>query len=286
VNVRGVELRKLAYAGARYGPRFWVKYSPAFFGVVFACALPKERAKIRASLRRLRGPRGRLADTLDVARTFVAYAHCLAESLAGERPEALAAVPEVHGAERLRDVIGDGRGAIMVTAHCGPWDVAARFLARDYDSDVLIVMAPEQDARARGLQDILRERSGLRIVHVGGHPLDSLKVLAHLRRGGFVAIQLDRIARLEATVEVRLGREPFRVPEGPFRLAALSGAPIVPVFTRRLGYFRHRVQVETPIRVSRTLPMEEAVAIAAGAAAAAMERFLSENPTQWFPFSH
>jgi phosphatidylinositol dimannoside acyltransferase len=273
VNVRGAPLRRLAYAGARYGPRFWVKYSPAFFGVAFACALPADRAKIRASLSRLRGPRGRLTDTIDVVRTFVAYAHCLAESLGAERVEALAAAPEV-------------RGVIVVTAHSGAWDAAARFLARDYDADVLVVMAPEEDTRARGLSDVIRARGRVRVTHVGGHPLESLKVLAHLRRGGFLAVQLDRVGGLEATVDVRLGNEPFQVPAGPFHLAGLTGAPIVPVFTRRLGYFRYCIEIAPPIRVPRRTSAEPGVAAAASRATAAMERFLRENPTQWFPFSH
>jgi hypothetical protein len=38
--------------------------------------------------------------------------------------------------------------------------------------------------------------------------------------------------------------------------------------------------------VPRTAPPEAACAEAAGQAAAAMERFLAANPTQWFPFSH
>ncbi|HEX3596108.1 MAG TPA: lysophospholipid acyltransferase family protein [Polyangiaceae bacterium] len=283
MNVRGVGLRKLAYAGARYGPRFWLKYSPTLFGVAFACALPGERAQIRENLRRLRGAEGGAQETLDVLRTFVAYAHCLAESLAVEREEALMAVPRLEGDEHLRAVARAGKGAILVTAHCGAWDAAARFLARDYAADVLVVMAREDDRGAGGLQDVLRERSGVRVAHVGGHPLDSLKVLSHLRRGGFVAVQLDRSARLEATLETSLGGAPFRVPAGPFRLAELTRAPIVPVFTRRVGFFTHEIQVAAPIHVSSD---HGGVAAAAAAAAQAMERFLVENPTQWFHFSH
>ena len=132
MNVRGVALRRLAYGGARYGPRFWVKYSPTFFGLAFACALPAERAKIRGSLRMLLGRRSGVEEHLDVLRTFVAYAHCLTESLAVERPEAVAAVPTVRGAEHLRAALAGGRGAIIATAHAGAWDAAARFLARDH----------------------------------------------------------------------------------------------------------------------------------------------------------
>ncbi|HEX4336529.1 MAG TPA: hypothetical protein VH062_11485 [Polyangiaceae bacterium] len=285
MNVRGVGLRRLAYAGARYGPRFWVKYSPTLFGVAFACALPAERAKIRSNLRLLRGARGTVEENVDVVRTFVAYAHCLAESLAGERPEAKNATPVVRGAEHLDAVAAAGKGVVLVTAHAGAWDAAARFLARDHAADVLVVMAREEDHGARGLQDTLRERSGVRVAHVGGHPLDSLKVLSHLRRGGVVAVQLDRIAGLEATLPVSLGGEPFRVPAGPFQLAALTGAPVVPVFTRRVGFFTHEIVVAEPIWVQRK-GKKERLEAAASAATQAMEAFLVENPTQWFHFTH
>jgi KDO2-lipid IV(A) lauroyltransferase len=261
-----------------------VKYSPSFFGVAFACALPAERAKIRGSLRRLLGRRGALEEHVDVVRTFVAYAHCLTESLAVERPEAVAAAPRVHGEAHLRAVLEGGRGAIIATAHAGAWDAAARFLARDHRANVLVVMARESDSGARGLQDVLRERSGVRVAHVGGHPLDSLKVLGHLRRGGLVAVQLDRIADLETAMDVTLGGHPFRVPAGPFRLAKLANVPILPVFTRRTGYFRHEVEIQAPIHVASG--GEEAIAAAAEQATRAMERFLTENPTQWFHFSH
>ncbi|HEX7668923.1 MAG TPA: hypothetical protein VF395_05045, partial [Polyangiaceae bacterium] len=84
MNVRGAGLRKLAYVGARYGPTALVKYSPALFGVLFACLLPDLRNRVRGNVQRVRGSRSRLADEVDVFRTFVSYAHCFAESLAGE----------------------------------------------------------------------------------------------------------------------------------------------------------------------------------------------------------
>jgi KDO2-lipid IV(A) lauroyltransferase len=285
VNVRGGSLRKLAYGGARYGPRAFVKYSPAVFGAAFACLLPRERARIRESLSIARGSRSGLAEHLDVVRTFVTYAHCLTESLAMERPEAKAAVPEVLGGEHLGAALSGGRGVVIVTAHTGAWDAAARWLARDHGLDVMLVMAAEDDERARALQDGLRERLGVRVAHVGGHPLDALPVLRHLRRGGAVAVQLDRVARREGAVEVRVGGRPFSVPAGPFHLALLSGAPIVPVFTRRLGYFRHEIRVCPPIRLEPRSG-RSGVSRAAAAAALEMERFVSENPTQWFHFSH
>ncbi len=269
MNVRGSGWRKLAYGGARYGPTLWVKHSPTLFGATLACVLHRERAKIRDSLRLLCGPRGAVTEAIDIVRTFVSYAHCLTESLAAERPEAQAARAVVRGIEHLHAVIAQRRGAVMVTAHSGAWDVAARWLARDHSLDILLVMAREPDAGARALQDRLRERFGVRVAHVGEHPLDALHVLGH---------------SAESSVEVELGGAPFRVPAGPFQLAKLAGVPIMPVFTRRLGYFRYEIVVEAPFFVPSG-GGAETIREAAAKATSEMERFLSTSPTQWFHFS-
>lgn len=284
MNVRGAGFRRLAYMGARYGPRAWVRYSPALFGIAFALALPRQRDAVRRNLRLLRGKRGAIAERVDVARTFVAYAHCLAESLAVERPDARDASPVISGREHFDEILARGRGGIVVTAHTGAWDLIARWLGREHSVDVMVVMQGEPNEGARSLHDGVRARAGLRVAHVGSHPLDALPLLSHLRRRGVVAVQLDRIGRSDASVAVKVGDEPFLIPEGPFRLAALCGAPVVPVFARRLGYFRYEVVIRPAIDVSREAD-PGAIRRAAQLAAAEMATFLRENPTQWFHFA-
>ena len=284
MRANGAGLRKLAYWGARYGPTAFVRHSPTVIGATFAALLPELRSRVRRNLRRVRGPANPVSDTVDVVRTFVEYAHCLAESLGAERPEALAEAPRVFNPERLRTALAGGRGAVVVTAHTGAWDAAARFLARDIDADVGIVMAKEPDAGARSLHDAVRGRTGVRVFHVGEHPVDALPALRHLRQGGVLAVQLDRSSATTQVVSVPLSGEPFAVPSGPFRLASLGGAPVVPVFTRRVGYFRYEVTVGSPIRVPPRATDAD-VREAALAAVSEMERFISGNPTQWFHFS-
>jgi KDO2-lipid IV(A) lauroyltransferase len=76
---------------------------------------------------------------------------------------------------------------------------------------------------------------------------------------------------------------PFPVPEGPLRLSAVSGAPVVPIFTRRLGYMDYDVHVAQPIRLPRR-PSPADLHAAAAAVLCAMEAFVRANPTQWFHF--
>ena len=75
------------------------------------------------------------------------------------------------------------------------------------------------------------------------------------------------------------------MPEGPFRLAALSGAPIVPIFAHRLGYFRYEFSIEAPIWVNRQATHAE-LQSAAASAAQAMQSFISRHPTEWYHFAN
>jgi lauroyl/myristoyl acyltransferase len=277
-------LRRLAYAGARFGPRFVIEHSPKLFGTAFALALPETRQRVLHNLRRVKGQRSFLAEQRDVVQTFTSYASCLAESLGIDRADGQNTELSLLGREHLRAALSVGRGVILVTAHIGPWDCAARLLAKDFSADVIVVMLAEADEAARKVHDV-RQRSGVRVMHVGDHPLDALPLLRHVRSGGLVAIQLDRAAPGGRALAVELFGAKESMPEGPFRLAALSGAPVVPIFAHRLGYFRYEFSIEAPIWVKRQASAHELQA-AAACAAQAMQSFIYRHPTEWFHFSN
>jgi lauroyl/myristoyl acyltransferase len=260
-----------------------VKRSPALFGILFALMLGGTRRTVRETLRWVHGPRAFFTELRDVFRTFVAYARCLTESLAADRPEAAQATIRVSGESILKRALAEGRGVVVLTAHVGPWDGAAAALSRELQADVLIAMAEEPDAGARVLQDALRAKTGVRVAHVGANALDGLALLEQLKRGGVVAAQLDRGAPSGRGLEVRLFGRPFQVPEGPFRLAAKREVPLVPLFARRLGYYDYALSVGEPILLTRASD-REGLRAAAQRAADAMQAAIAACPTQWFRF--
>ncbi len=279
----GAFWRKLAHAGARHGPSFWVRYSPSVFGTAFALALPRARRQVRDTLRWVQGEQPALQESRAVLSTFTSYAHCLAEALAAGRPESERARLTVLGEDELARALAGGRGVIVVTAHAGPWDALTRALGQRTRAEVVVVMQRERDREARDLHDGVREREGVRVLHVGEDLLAGVSLLRHLERGGIVALQLDRGAPSGRALSAKLFQRPFRVPEGPFRLAQLSGAPIVPVFARRVGFFDYEVRVRPAVTLSRSADAVERRA-AAQTSVDALEAFLSEHPTQWFRF--
>jgi KDO2-lipid IV(A) lauroyltransferase len=171
---------------------------------------------------------------------------------------------------------------VLVTAHTAGWDVVGPLLGKTYGLDLVLVTHAEPDTRAGRLQDEARRRAGVSIAHVGD-PLASLGLLRHLRAGGVVALQLDRIMPGMRTRAAALFGTEGEVPEGPLRLAQLSGAPIVPVFCARRSHREYLVEVFEPCRLERR-STPGALDEVAEHLATCMTRFLRAHPTQWFQF--
>jgi KDO2-lipid IV(A) lauroyltransferase len=278
----GALWRRLARWGSSR-PEWFVRVTPPVVGVV-TCALAAERRRfVRDNLHRVRGPRGAVRDTVDVARTFVNYASCLAEVLGSGAAHARVPEAVVWGELHVLDAISDGRGLLFATAHTAGWETVGPLLSRDHGLRLMIAAAPERDPRARVIQDGARRAQGLLVAHVGDDPLSALPLARHLRDGGAVALQIDRTPRHQRTRDVALFGSRARIPEGPLRLAALTGAPLVPVFAARTGHRRYVVHLEPPIRVPRVASAAEMDG-AAQSLASSLERFVRAQPTQWFHF--
>lgn len=275
--------RRAMRAGVLHGPEAFVRLSPPLFGLAFGAALSRQRRATLRNIRRARGPQGAVAEASDVARVFTNFASCLTEAfLAGSAGGGRLTARCVNHGSFVR-ALANGRGVILATAHTGGWQTAGTILRSLQDVDVLIVMQRERDGRAQALQNGARDRAAGRVIHVGDNPLDALALLAHLRRQGAVAMQIDRLPRGMRGHAVDLFGEPWLIPEGPLTLASVSGAPIVPVFSRRLRFMEYEVVLGQAIEVPRR-PSPAQLDAAARALSGALERFVRANPTQWFHF--
>jgi KDO2-lipid IV(A) lauroyltransferase len=261
-------------------PRWFLRTAPTPIGLGVGLAQKNARAQLLANLRLVHGERTQLEEAFDVATTMVHFGHCLAEGLAagGDRP------PEfrftLEGLDHLVRVRDGKRGAVLVTAHIGSWDVAGG-VSNLKGMDLAIAMAPERDAAARAISDASRARIGVKVFHVGDDPLAALPLARHVREGGAIALQIDRVPPGMRTSTATLFGRPWPVPLGPFQLAQVTGAPILPVFTARLGFLHHLLHADPPIHIARG----DDVQIAIARAMYAVETFIRRFPTQWFHFA-
>lgn len=275
--------RAFARWGSTRMPRWFLRATPGALGIGIGAARPATRAQLVANFRLIHGARTPLEEAFDVGATLSNFGHCLAEGLAAaddSPPEFKYTVETRENLVRARD---QKCGAILVTAHVGSWDVAGGVMnLRGFD--LAIAMAPERDPAARAISDAARARVGVKVFHVGEDPLAALPLARHVRGGGAVALQIDRVPQGMRSREATLFGKPWAVPLGPFQLAQVTGAPIIPVFTARLGFLHHLVHADPWIHVpKRATPAELDRAI--GTALSSVETFIRRFPTQWFHFA-
>ncbi len=282
LSLDGSFWRRWARWGAR-GPEWFVRFAPPIVGLAVCAVAPEARRAIARNLRRVHGRRSALREATDVARTFATYASCLTEVLGAGRGDGRVPKAVVFGDLHVEDALALGRGILLVTAHTAGWEVVGPLLARDERLDVMIVEAAERDPAANAIQDEARRAHGLRVAHVGDDPPSALPLVKHLRDGGVVALQVDRAPRGTRARSAMLFGEQGSIPEGPLRLAALTGAPIVPVFVARTGHRRYEGVAGAPIRLERS-PSDADLDAAAQELARRLEDFVRARPTQWFHF--
>jgi phosphatidylinositol dimannoside acyltransferase len=276
--------RRAVRFGASRGPTPFVRYSPPLFGVASAALLPAARRALLAELRRVGADPG----PLGAYGVFASYASALTEAFSAASGRTDKLEGEIVGDDHYRAARDEGKGVIVATAHTSGWYAAGPLLGSVYDDEVLVVMRKERDPRAERVQAEARARLGLRVLALGDDPLAAVPLLSHLRRGGVVALQVDRVPEgqraLEATARLGVEEIPLALPEGPLALAGLAGAPIVVVLGKREGFLRYRVQVSEPVRLPRR-PSGVELRTAADKIATTLVRFIRENPRDWFHFS-
>jgi KDO2-lipid IV(A) lauroyltransferase len=257
-----------------------VEHSPGVIGLCAALALPSSRRASLENLRRIRGRVGPVREAVDVARTFSSYAGCLAEALSNGSKNAALPDLEISGRPFMEAALAEKKGVIVVTAHTAGWEIVGPVFKKHRGLDVVMVMEAERDNRARELHDAARRNAGLEVVHVGADPFASLPILRRLREGAAVALQIDRVPEGMRGVPVTLFGQPSEIPEGPLRLAQVSGAPIVPVFCARLGYRSYFAEMYETVHVPRR-PEAGVLEATAQRLADAMGDFVARHPTQW-----
>jgi lauroyl/myristoyl acyltransferase len=262
-------------------PLIWIAAILFFF-----VAAPARKA-VLTNLRTVWPGSWRIANYLRVIRIFANFGWSLTDAAAYRILKARFRY-ELEGA-RFLEQLGTGKGAIVLTAHMGNYDLGAALFTERFHRRIKMVRAPEPDALAAQHVDLALQTASRGAVHVGyssdGTSL-AFDLLNDLRNGEIISIQGDRVIG-------NLGRAPMKVfekeiflPNGPFVLGFVSETPIYPVFIVRTGYRRYKIIAREPIVSRRGAESRDQMASAAMAKwAHVMEEIVRGYWPQWFGFT-
>jgi hypothetical protein len=167
----------------------------------YIIAAPARRAML-ANLRIIRPGSSPIANHFRAFRTLLNFAWTIAEAATYNMSRAEFTY-EIEGREHLEQ-LGAARGAIVLTAHMGSYDLGAALFAQKFNREIRMVRAPEPDKQTaehlnRSLQRAADGAVKIDYNTAGAHL--AFDLLNALRRGEIVSIQGDRAIAGVASAE-------------------------------------------------------------------------------------
>jgi KDO2-lipid IV(A) lauroyltransferase len=194
------------------------------------------------------------------------------------RRRRLAEFSRVEGAEHLQAALARGRGAIVVTAHMGNWELGGLALAQAAGSALAIARVlrnPYIEGRTRKW----REGAGLTVVGRQG----ALRHVMHwLQSGGCVGMLIDQNQRSGGVFVDFFGKLASTVPS-PASIALKHDVPVLAACTWREGKGSfHCFRCDPPFELIRTGDHRADVVANTAQFTRRIEELIRLHPDQWF----
>ncbi len=182
----------------------------------------------------------------------------------------------------------EGSGGLILMSHMGHWELAARLFRRK-GMRLLLYLGARQKEQIESMQKADLLGDGVKLVVAGQGDkgaFNSLEGLRFLKDGGFVSMPGDRIASAGARrVEVRFLGHRISLPQAPYALSLVAGAPLFVFFALSQGRsaFRvicKRIDVQAASRDERPAAIQRA----AQEYADRLAEVAREYPEQWYCF--
>lgn len=256
------------------------------FAPLFWLGAVRDRRATMANLRRILPPGTSKAEIARASRRqYLSFAHSLVDAHRARhmKPDRILArlVAGFEGEEHIRRGLDRGRGVILLTAHIGNWELGGALFGLQ-GKEARFVAVAEPDPLAQSFRQPGRGGAGVERVIVGRSALAALPILKALRENAVVILPGDRC--LESGEPIPLFGAPARLPTGPYQLARLAGAPVIPSVVPRMPDGRYLAVALPPLELADTGdrkgdPRRDAVTYAA-----VLERLVRRWPEQWYNF--
>ncbi|MGH3948876.1 MAG: phosphatidylinositol mannoside acyltransferase, partial [Pseudonocardiaceae bacterium] len=135
--------------------------------------------------------------------------------------------PRVEGVENLTAALRAGNGAVLALPHSGNWDIAGVWLVRHAGQLSTVAERLKPESLYRRFVEY-RESLGFEILPLTGGESPYAMLAVRLRDNRVVCLLADRDLTASG-VPVTFFGEQTRMPAGPAKLAASTGAALLPV---------------------------------------------------------
>lgn len=182
----------------------------------------------------------------------------------------------IEGEENLKAAYKMGKGVICLVPHTGSWELSAIMPpVMGYETSAVSKATSNKrinkiivDAReSRGMKNISRGKSYPKLIEV-------------LSKGECLVIMIDQDTKVKGVFVDFFGRKAY-TPDGAARLALETGAPVVPMYMKRVGKSKHQFTILPEVPLVNTGNKEHDLYENTKNYTHITENIIKEIPTQW-----
>lgn len=190
-----------------------------------------------------------------------------------------------EGEQLMFDQVATGRGAVIMGAHMGSFEVLRSLGRRRAGLQVAMAMYEQNARKINAAMAVINPKIQADIVPLGR--IDAmLRIAERLDGGQSIGFLSDRVLGDEPTLPVTVLGERAHIPTGPMRAAAILKRPVIFMVGLHRGGNRYHVVFELLADFSRVTPKsrELAVRTALDRYAQLLDRHCRNDPYNWFNF--
>lgn len=183
---------------------------------------------------------------------------------------------KIRGAENFVRASRKGVGTLIITGHCGNWELNALAAAGNL-TKIHVVARPIDNPYLNRLVEKTRRKYGNRVIYKKGA---LKKILFALSKNETVAILMDQsVVSSEGVLADFLGKKDYTM-KTPTLIALKAGSPVLPAFIRRSGD-GHIIEIGEELILDRSDGGEKTVYANTVKMSQSIEEYVRQNPAEW-----
>jgi KDO2-lipid IV(A) lauroyltransferase len=185
---------------------------------------------------------------------------------------------DIKGSEHLHQALALGNGALVITGHCGNWELMAIATPHLLPYHLSVVARAQNNPSLDRLVEEFRCRTGNKVIYKKGA---IKKIVGELNQNQVVGILIDQAVLAKEGCVISFLKRPAITTKLPAVLARKKQTPVLACFIHREPDGRHQIIIQPPMEMSEDNNTDDAAISDTQQMTRYIEEFIRAYPDQW-----
>ncbi|OEU64700.1 MAG: hypothetical protein BA867_02330 [Desulfobacterales bacterium S5133MH16] len=186
---------------------------------------------------------------------------------------------KIRGEEHLLNAMHNDKGAILISAHLGNWEIGLLYLVLHFNLPIVSVVRRLRNNLVNRWIHRLRTRFGNRIIDKDDALPEMVRVL---RQGKILGIMIDQGTKSSLGVKITFFGKYITATPAAALLAMRCKSPVIPIFCNRNDDGMLSINIEPPLILKKTDDLRTDLKTNTQIMTDAIEKAIRRYPEQWF----